>query len=109
MVSSFFYVCLAVGKCTQFMKENIIPLCFFRQYFNVFTVRLSVNAKKRKKPSPSPSDTTATASGATTSVASGGSKEKKKRDLEVRKDLTLPTAPTAGVDNVFQVKLCSMC
>jgi hypothetical protein len=33
------------------------------------------------------------------------SKEKKKRDLEVRKDLTLPTAPTAGVDNVFQVEI----
>ena len=33
-----------------------------------------------------------------------GSIEKKKRDLEVRKDLTLPTAPAAGVDNVFQVR-----
>ena len=43
----------------------------------------------------------------TSSSAEGescGSKEKKKRDLEVRKDLTLPTAPTAGVDNVFQVR-----
>jgi hypothetical protein len=29
--------------------------------------------------------------------------EKKKGDLEVRKDLIMPTAPTTGVDNVFQV------
>ena len=34
---------------------------------------------------------------------SGVCPEKKKRDLEVRKDLIMPTAPTAGVDNVFQV------
>ena len=39
----------------------------------------------------------------TTEMETFGSIEKKKRDLEVRKDLTLPTAPAAGVDNVFQV------